>query len=125
MHGASVKLLLADDSEILCKAIRSVLSQEPSIDLLAEARTLPEAVKMAILLRPDVVLLDLHMPNGQGFEPPTVKAQLLSCTNFIIAMSILNDDTTKALALEYGAVKLLDKVKLGTDLVPTLLGVLN
>jgi two-component system, NarL family, response regulator DevR len=125
MHGASVKLLLADDSEILCKAIRSVLSQEPTIEVLGEARTLPEVVKMATLFRPDVILLDLHMPDGRGFEPSTVKAQLLSCTNQIIAMSMLNDDATKALALEYGAVKLLDKVKLGTDLVPTLLGVLN
>jgi two-component system response regulator DevR len=102
-----------------------VLSQEPTIQVLGEARTLPEVVKMATLLRPDVILLDLHMPDGRGFEPSTVKAQLLSCTNQIIAMSILNDDATKALALEYGAAKLLDKVKLGTDLVPTLLGVLN
>jgi DNA-binding NarL/FixJ family response regulator len=46
MHGASVKLLLADDSETLCKAIRSVLRLEPSIELLGETRNLPEAVKM-------------------------------------------------------------------------------
>lgn len=65
------------------------------------------------------------MPDGEGFEPSAVKAQLLCCTNRIIAMSMLNDEATKALALEYGAVRLLDKVNLGKELVPALLDVLD
>jgi len=121
MHGASVTVLLADDSDMMSKAIRSVLSLEPKIDLLGEARTLPEAVKMAALLRPNVILLDLHMPDGEGFEPSIVKVELLSCTDRIIAMSMLNDGATKALAQAYGASILLDKVNLGIELVPTLL----
>jgi DNA-binding NarL/FixJ family response regulator len=122
MHEASVKLLLADDSETLCKAIRAVLSGEPRIELLGEARSLPETVKMASMLQPDVILLDLHMPGEQGFEPSTVKIQFLTCSERVIAMSISNDDETKALALEYGAVVLLDKATLGSELIPTLLG---
>ncbi len=80
MHGATVKVLLADDSEIICKAIRMLLSQEPSIEVLGEARTLLQTVEMASLLQPDVILLDLHMPERQALEPSTVKAQLLTCS---------------------------------------------
>jgi DNA-binding NarL/FixJ family response regulator len=121
MRGESVKLLLADDSEAICKAIRAFLSREPTVELLGEAHTLPQTVEMASMLQPDVVLLDLHMPAIQGFELSTVKGRLLTCTGRVIAMSFSNDDETRALAQEYGAATLLDKANLARELIPALL----
>jgi DNA-binding NarL/FixJ family response regulator len=119
MPGASVKLLLADDPKVVCKAIRFLLSQEPSIEVLGEAHPFQQIIEMASLLQPNVILLDLRMPERQGFERSTVKA-LLTHSERIIAMSIWNDDGAKALAQEYGAVALLDKVQLGFELIPAL-----
>jgi chemotaxis response regulator CheB len=121
MHGATVKVLLADDSETICKAIRFLLNRGPSIEVLGEARTLLQTVEMASLLQPDVILLDLNMPERQALEPPTVKAQLLTCSERVIAMSLSNDDEAKARAQQYGAFTLLDKANLASELIPTLL----
>jgi PleD family two-component response regulator len=121
MRGESVKLLLADDSEAICKAIRALLRREPTIELLSEAHTLPQTVEMASMLQPDVILLDLHMPAIQGFDLSTVKGRLLTCSERVIAMSFSNDDETKALAQEYGAATLLDKANLARELIPALL----
>jgi DNA-binding NarL/FixJ family response regulator len=84
-----VKLLLADDSEIVCKAIRSMLSHEPRIEVLGEANTFQQTFEMASLLQPNVIL-DLHM-SEQGIKPSTVKNRLLSCSERVIAMSIWNE----------------------------------
>jgi DNA-binding NarL/FixJ family response regulator len=121
MQGESVKVLLADDSELICKAIRSLLSEAPGIEFLGEARTLSQTLKMASFLRPDVVLLDLHLAEEEGLEPPAVKSSLLTCSDRIIAISMADGDDAKMLAMEYGADILLDKMNLGKELIPILL----
>jgi DNA-binding NarL/FixJ family response regulator len=122
MRGESVNVLLADDSELICKAIRSLLSEAPGIKFLGEARTFSQTVKMASSLRPNVVLLDLKMPERQGFTPLEVKSQLRESVDRIIAISMANDDDARMLADKYGAYVLLDKMNLGKELIPTLLG---
>jgi CheY-like chemotaxis protein len=94
---------------------------EPRIEVVAEARDLRQALKMASTLQPNIVLIDLHMPGQREFEPATVKSQLLASSERVIAMSVSNDDGAKALAKEYGAVTLLDKFNLSLELIPALL----
>ena len=119
---SEVKLLLADDSKVLCKAIRTLLIREPNIQISAEAHTLAETVEAACTLHPNVILLDLHMPTGDiDFEPSTTKARLLDCCERIVATSLAHDLETQALAGLYGAELLLDKARLATQLIPALL----
>ena len=120
--NSEVRVLLADDSETLCKAIRMVLSRQPKIEVSGETHTLAETIEAAATLRPNVILLDLHMPAGDiDFEPSTAKVRLLDNCQRIIAMSLANDTETKALAHFYGAEVLLDKSNLATELIPALL----
>ena len=68
--------------------------------------------------KPDVLLLDLHMPEKRDITPALVKAQLGTvCT---VAVSFSNDSDSKALAASYGAATLLDKMSLYTEMLPAI-----
>ena len=66
----TIRVLLVDDSTLVREGIRSVLSDlggEPGIDVCGEAASVAEAIAAAIALKPDVVLLDIRLPDGSGF----------------------------------------------------------
>ena len=76
-------------------------------------------MQMIADLKPDVLLLDLHMPQKRGLQAPLVKAQL-GCVEYTLAISFANDEEAKSLAASYGAVALLDKMSLYSQLVPAI-----
>jgi two-component system response regulator DevR len=114
-----VRVLLADDSDFMRSAIRRILEDEPRILVVGEAGTFAKTVQMIGDLKPEVLLLDLHMAEKREFTPESVKAQIgCVCT---LAVSFSNDDEARQLAESYGAVALLDKMKLFSDMIPAIL----
>jgi NarL family two-component system response regulator LiaR len=65
---ASIRVLIADDHAILRKGIRALLSTEPGIEVVGETGDGLETVAQAHALRPDVILMDLVMPEMDGIE---------------------------------------------------------
>ncbi len=63
-----MKTLIVDDSDLMRVRIISLLSGVPGIDIVAEAGTITEAWKFIDELKPDLMLLDIRMPNGSGVE---------------------------------------------------------
>src|SRR4051812_48021708 len=63
-----ITVLLADDHRIVREGLRSTLSTFPSIRIVGEAANGREAVQKAAELRPDVVLMDINMPEMDGLE---------------------------------------------------------
>jgi two-component system, NarL family, response regulator LiaR len=63
-----IKIILADDHPLLRQALRGVLQKQPDFEVIAEAGDGEEAVKLAIELIPDVVIMDISMPNLNGLE---------------------------------------------------------
>lgn len=114
-----IKVLMADDSHAMRKAIRRTLEQEPRIEIVAEASTFTEAVQKISEFKPAVLLLDLHLPEEREFTPELVKSQL-RCVR-TLAVSLSNDDEAKALAESYGAVSLLDKMNLYSEIIPAIM----
>jgi DNA-binding NarL/FixJ family response regulator len=115
----AIKVLMADDSHAMRKAMRRTLEQEPRIEIAAEASTFTEAVQKISEFKPAVLLLDLHLPEEREFTPELVKSQLRCvCT---LAVSLSNDDEAKALAESYGAVSLLDKMNLYSEIIPAIM----
>lgn len=114
-----IKVLMADDSHAMRKAIRRTLEEEPRIELVAEASTFAETIQKIADFKPTVLLLDLNLPEKREFTPALVKAQLQCvCT---LAVCLSNDDEAKALAQSYGAVSLLDKMNLYTEIIPAIM----
>jgi chemotaxis response regulator CheB len=120
-----VGVLLADDSAAIRRAVTRLLESEPAIKLLAEAETISQTIQLAAALKPDVVLLDLHMSDDHAFEPEFVKSQLSLAGSRILAISLSkpDDDDSRTLAERLGAITLLDKLEFGIELIPTILRV--
>src|SRR5690349_20450741 len=63
-----IRILLADDHDVVRRGLRGLLESQPGWQVVAEARTGREAVALAERLRPDVAVLDLSMPDLNGLE---------------------------------------------------------
>jgi hypothetical protein len=64
--------------------------------------------------------MDLHMSDEREYPPESVKVQLSVEAGCVLALSLRNDDTIKALAEKYGACTLLDKTNLYSELIPAI-----
>jgi DNA-binding NarL/FixJ family response regulator len=64
----SIRILLADDHRILREGLRSLLSQEPDMQVVGEASDGQQLVKLALELLPDIVIIDVVMPGIDGVE---------------------------------------------------------
>jgi len=115
-----IKILVADDSEIVRRGIRQLLSAHTEIAIVGEAASFVQTFQMASDLEPRVIVMDLHMPDENTITPEEVKSRL-SHDFQILGMSIWNDDETKELAENLGAAVLLDKMDLASALVPTIM----
>ena len=63
-----MRVLLADDHELVRAGVRRVLESVPGVEVVGEAARGDETLEMLARLEPDVLLLDLNMPGGDGFE---------------------------------------------------------
>jgi DNA-binding NarL/FixJ family response regulator len=116
----SIKVLLADDSDLMRGAIVKLLNQEPSTELVGEAKGFAETIQLANALKPDVLLMDLHMSDEREYPPESIKVQLSLDAGCLLAISIWNDEKAKELAERFGARALLDKANLYSELIPTI-----
>ena len=98
----STGLLLADDQELMRMAFRMVIDTQADMAILGEARNGREAVAAAERLRPDVVLMDVRMPELDGVEATRLIVQSESCARIIILTTFDLDEYVYA-ALRAGA----------------------
>jgi DNA-binding NarL/FixJ family response regulator len=116
----AIRVLIADDSAVMRDAIARTLQVDPALEVVGEATSFAETLKQASTLNPDIVLLDLHMPDESRYLPEIVKGPLLENTGCILAISVWNDEKAKALAKNIGAVALLDKAHLFSNLISSI-----
>jgi len=116
----SIKVLVANDSEIVRRGIRDLLCSHPEIELVGEAADFRETIQMMNELNPQVIVLDLFMPDGTEAAIQRVKS-CLNQDSRLLAISLSNDENAMALVESLGAVALLDKMELSHKLIPTIM----
>jgi two-component system response regulator DevR len=63
-----LRILLVDDHEVVRVGVRALIERQPGMEVVGEASTVSEAVTQAEQLAPDVVVLDIRLPGGDGME---------------------------------------------------------
>lgn len=97
-----VKLLIVDDSEVVRTGLRTLLGTDTGIDVIGEAVNVATGVEAAMRLKPEVVLLDIRLPDGTGIDACRQILKRSPDTRVLILTSVI-DDTIVDEAIRAGA----------------------
>jgi DNA-binding NarL/FixJ family response regulator len=98
-----IRLVLADDHLVVREGLRGMLAAEPDLDVVGEAGSGPEAVALVRVRAPDVVLMDLRMPGGDGVVATTQITRTHPATR-VVVLTTYDTDGDIVRAVEAGAV---------------------
>lgn len=116
-----VTVLLVDDEPTYLEALELVLEQDGRIEVAGRAADGAEALERALELRPDVVLMDVHMPGTDGVEATARITELLAGTA-VVMLSSSAEDEDMARSYDAGALAYLTKDLEAERLVEAILG---
>ncbi len=98
----SIGILLVDDHEVMCEGLCALLRKQPDMEVIGRAVDGRSAVQMARELSPDVVIMDIGMPNLNGID--ATRQVLAECPNAkVLVLSTHSDGSLIAKALKVGA----------------------
>lgn len=112
----AIRVLLVDDHRILRDALRLALAREEGIEVVAEAGTAAEALDSAAALRPDVVVLDIGLPDLSGLEV-AARLRRLPQPPQVVALSAQTDKRFVSEMLRSGAQAYVTKSSAAEQLV--------
>lgn len=122
--GATQRILLADDHEMLRRGLRSMLEKEPDLCICGEAKDGIEAVEKALALKPDLIILDINMPALNGLA---AIGQILRSRpeTRILVFTVHDSEQTLQESFIAGAHGFLSKGNAGRDLIDAVRTVLT
>lgn len=97
-----IRLLLADDHALFRKGLASLLTRDKEFHLVGEARNGVEALSKTKDLKPDIVLMDIYMPGGDGLEATRRIGEALPSTKVVI-LTVSEEDKNIFEAIKCGA----------------------
>lgn len=118
-----VKVLFADDRSVVRDGIRRILERDPMLHVVGEASDFSQAIQQGREIRPDVMVLNVHMPFEPGLSLRELSLQLGSCEAGIVGFSLADDECDPSFATHLGAQELLDRFQLDSELIPAVVRV--
>ena len=97
-----IKVLLADDHPVVRDGLRALFAECPNIDVIGEADTGREAIRAAVIDKPDVIIMDLAMPDTDGFTA-TAEINRVAPEVAVLVLTMSDDDITMTKAMRAGA----------------------
>jgi DNA-binding NarL/FixJ family response regulator len=114
--GMTIKIVLVDDHKIMREGIRAMLETENSLEVVSEAENGREALEIALDIKPDIIIMDINMPDMNGTE--ATRQIRKSCPETrIIALSMHSDRFIVTDMLQAGASGYLLKDCSGQDII--------
>jgi DNA-binding NarL/FixJ family response regulator len=118
-----IRVLIADDHPVFRSGVRAILEGEPDAEIVGEAATADEAISLAEQLRPDVVVMDLHMPGVGGIE--ATRQIVERGFGRVLVVSMLENEATVREAVRAGATGYVLKGAGGPEMLRALHAVAN
>lgn len=103
-----IRVLLVDDQPVVRRGLRVRFQLEPDMQIIGDASTGSDALTLAQILTPDVVLMDIEMPDMDGIEA-TVALRTVVPQSAVVILSIHTDRQTRMKAQAAGAVAFVEK----------------
>lgn len=94
-----IRVLLVDDHEVIRVGLRTVLGQSQGVTVVGEAGTMADAIEQAQKLKPDVILMDVRLPDGSGVNACREILSARPDTRVIFLTSYADDDSVLAAVL--------------------------
>lgn len=94
-----IRLLLVDDHEVVRIGLRAVLDLTPGMKVVGQAKGKAEAVKQSARLKPDIVLLDIRLPDGNGVEAARDIVSVSPATRILFLTSFADEHTVEEASL--------------------------
>jgi NarL family two-component system response regulator LiaR len=117
-------ILIADDHPLFRRSVRAVLENVPDFEVIGEASDGVEAVRLADEMRPDIVLMDIIMPELDGLEA-TRRIKMEHPEIAVLVLTIHQDEQHALEILEAGAAGYLTKSVFGEEIVHGIRGVIS
>ncbi len=114
-----VRVLIVEDQQVVADALRELIDDQPDMLVVGAAGSVAESLSCAAELRPDIVLLDYRLPDGNGADAASTIRRLQPTARLIF---VTRDDRekTRLAAFEVGAKAFVPKSKAATELVGTI-----
>src|SRR6185312_8896421 len=104
----TVRVLIVDDHDLFRTGLATLLSEEPDIEVVAQCSSGRAGIRLAREMNPDVVLMDVRMPDIQG--PDATRAILANDPEMrVMALTVVSDASAVSAAMEAGACGFLAK----------------
>ncbi|MBW8060408.1 MAG: response regulator transcription factor [Solirubrobacterales bacterium] len=116
----SIRVLVADDHNLTLEAVKEALRGDPAIKIVAEASSGRQALALATRSRPDVALLDMHMPGSVDGLTCTERIKKQLPETRVVIISAFNDEASVRMALRRGADAFISKAVDPRDIGSTL-----
>jgi len=110
----AIRVLVADDSELFRELLSRVVAAEPGFEVVAVAADGDAAATLARSLKPDVITMDLNMPDADGFSG--IARIMAETPTPILVLTANREETVGFRALSLGALDIIEKPQASTDL---------
>ena len=118
MDQKAIRLFLADDHEVVRRGIRNLSKDDRTIEIVGESATAHEAAARILMLRPDVAVLEVRLPDGSGIDvcrrvraaDPTIKVLMLTGYDDEVLLEAISAGAAGYLSKRIGGTELLSAI---------------